>query len=266
MTRVFPRPHVPKTGAVLMTANESDESTRLLEGAYVIKTVEDNIEYYRDFAEVYDKDFAEQMGYCYPVALAEVFMQFCTDSDNPVADIGCGTGLVANSINALSPNQIESRLLKTDQFNTEPAEHNSTEQPSIEIDGIDISTEMLNAARDKNLYRALYQADLTRSLNHLPSDYGAIISAGTFTFGHLGPDILPQLLLLGRAQTLYCIGVNSAHFAEQGFLKVLNSMVDKKQITQPQTVIKKIYDLPVSSESGHTDDTATILVYRQLMS
>ena len=121
---------------------------------------------------------------------------------------------------------------------------------------------MLESAGKKNLYRALYQADLTQNFSHLPGNFAAIVSAGTFTFGHLGPDILPELLTLGRSDTLYCIGVNSTHFDKQGFSEVLKAMVDKQLISQPVTEIGKIYKQ--NTDNSHADDTATILAYRQL--
>ena len=227
-----------------MNNKGNDKSTRLLEGAYAVKTVEDNIEYYRDFADIYDTEFADNMGYVYPAVIAEVFAHHRKPSDAPIADIGCGTGLVASVLRTHNINQNKNDLL--------------------EIDGIDISKEMLNAAREKNLYSALYQADLTQSLSHLPGNYGAVLSAGTFTFGHLGPDILPDLLQIGRTDTLYCIGVNSVHFEAQGFSSVLDSMVQKSLISQPVSEVRKIYDQQNASDISHADDTARIMVYRQL--
>lgn len=224
-----------------MTENKTDKATELLAGAYAIRTVEDNIEYYRDFAGIYDSDFAERLGYIYPMMLAKVYAQHQRLTDNPVADIGCGTGLVADSLSN--------------------CQRDHYRKPRI--DGIDISREMLDAARQKNLYRDLYQADLTQDLNHLPGDYGAIVSAGTFTFGHLGPEILPALLSLGRADTLFCIGVNSVHFEDQGFSRVLEDMVSSNMISAPIIEVSKIFDPKTPDASNHADDTATIIVYRQ---
>lgn len=227
-----------------MKADKTDKATRLLEGAYAIRTVADNIEYYRDFADIYDRDFADRMGYIYPAMLAQVYMQHRNTSDTPIADIGCGTGLVAEALHELDSTQ---------------------SQPNkLDIDGVDISTEMLDAARQKSLYRTLHHADLTRDFSHLPDNFGAIVSAGTFTFGHLGPAILPELLSLGRSDTLYCIGVNSKHFIDQGDSQILDDMVDEKLISQPVTEIRKIFEPKTQDEKSHADDTATVLVYRQL--
>jgi len=225
-----------------MTNNSTDNATRLLEGAYAIRTSDDSIDYYREFADQYDRDYADRMGYVYPSMLATIFKLYAGKKDSPIADIGCGTGLVADALQSVD---------KAGNF---------------EIDGIDISPEMLDKAKSKNLYRNLYQADLTQTLDSLPMTYGSVVSAGTFTFGHLGPQLLPEILRLGRSDTLYCIGVNSTYYREQGFSKVLSSMVANGQIKPPATEVRKIYDLPNdnASDNSHAADTATVLVYRQI--
>ena len=233
-----------------MTNKSIDDATRLLEGAYALRTASDSIDYYREFADLYDRDYADRMGYIYPAMLAAIYKQYAGIGDTPVADIGCGTGLVAEALKSVDP----------------------TMNPTIEIeiDGIDISTEMLDKARSKNLYRDLLQADLTETTSALPTNYGCIVSAGTFTFGHLGPHLLPEILRLGKSDTLYCIGVNSVYYEEQGFSRILNAMVENGQISPPTANVRKIYDKPNdllnhdNANNSHATDTATVLVYRQL--
>ncbi|OED41328.1 hypothetical protein AB833_09960 [Chromatiales bacterium (ex Bugula neritina AB1)] len=216
----------------------SDESktrtaTRLLAGAYALDTAQDNIDYYRDFASVYDEEFAAGLSYQYPEVLNEIYQSQATPDDTPVIDIGCGTGLVGALLDL----------------------------PPALVDGVDISGEMLAAARKKSIYGALYQVDLTTGTGELPSQYGAVLSAGTFTFGHLGAEVLPQMLSLGRPGCLYCIGVNSQHFNAQGFDAVLQSMQSEKLITRPLLEERKIY---AAQSSEHAQDTATVLVYRKI--
>lgn len=221
---------------------DTEKATRLLEGAYAIRDPADNIDYYREFAELYDHEYADRMGYIYPSMLASVYKQYAGSNDSPIADVGCGTGLVAQAFKDIET--------LTDR----------------EIDGIDISQEMLDAAKPKHLYRSLYCADLTESADQLPNSYGSVVSAGTFTFGHLGPELLRDILYLGRQGTLYCIGVNSVYFQEQGFPNVLNSLCSEGLIGEPVAEVRNIYDQSTddSSDNAHRNDTATVLVYRQL--
>ncbi len=211
---------------------QDKDGQRLLEGAYDLSTPEDNIAYYREFAGNYDSEFAHSLGYIYPKALADLYIKTKGSNDTPIADIGCGTGLVAEALN----------------------------MPPSEIDGIDISHEMLEVATSKNLYRALYCADLTETIEPLPKDYGAVLSAGTFTHGHLGPEPLITLLSLVRPGALFCIGVNQAHFDTAGFGNVLSEMQNSGLITRPQIDVVKIYE---DGNHDHSRDKALLMLYRK---
>ena len=112
-----------------------DAGTDLLDGAYALKTPEDNRAYYQRFAATYDQDFAAGLGYIYPKAVADAFLELTDLPKGPVCDIGCGTGLVAQHLKAKSSD--------------------------IVIDGVDISADMLAVAADKSLYKSLYEVDLT---------------------------------------------------------------------------------------------------------
>jgi predicted TPR repeat methyltransferase len=118
----------------------------LLENAYKLSTPDDNSEYYDAFASTYDEEFADELGWHYPAAIAEIYRDACTTTDTPIADIGCGTGQVATALDF----------------------------PLEQIDGIDISVEMLRIAEEKQLYRTLYEVDLTESLDLIANDYGAV--------------------------------------------------------------------------------------------
>ena len=215
-----------------------EKAARLLEGAYAVVTPSDSVSYYKEFAGIYDDQFAQQLGYVYPHMLAEVYSDSALQTDNPILDVGCGTGLVAQALADAGKGHLD-------------------------IDGLDISADMLKNAAKKNLYRSLYEADLTLGTEALRGDYGAIVSAGTFTFGHLGPQVLPELLSLGKAGTLHCIGVNSVYYEEQGFMATLETMVGQNLITQPETLVKNIYASEQPGNNEHINDTATVLVYRQ---
>ena len=62
------------------------------------------------------------------------------------------------------------------------------------IDGIDISQGMLDKAAEKGLYADLRVADMTQPLDLISDHYGAVISSGVFTTGHVGSEGVGQLL------------------------------------------------------------------------
>jgi SAM-dependent methyltransferase len=211
---------------------EKSAGQTLLENAYKLSTPEDNVDYYDAFASTYDTDFADALGWHYPAAIAAAYRDAASKSDTPIADIGCGTGLVASALNI----------------------------PREQVDGIDISDEMLRVAEEKQLYRSLYKVDLTKALDEIANDYGAVLSAGTFTSGHLGPEPLESLLGIARAGALFVIGVKKAYFQEAGFEPVLRKMEISGLINGLQ-----IAEVPMYAKAGHdhSADAAFALVYRK---
>ncbi|MCP5071721.1 MAG: methyltransferase domain-containing protein [Rhodobacteraceae bacterium] len=215
-----------------MVLAQNRDGKDLLEGAYDLSTPGDSIAYYKDFAAVYDADFVASLGYVFPKILAEFYHQTSGPKDAPVADIGCGTGLVAEALKL----------------------------PRASIDGFDISQEMLDVSARKKLYYILHLADLTAAENLPEKEYGAVISAGTFTHGHLGPEPLRNLLALARPKGLFCIGVNAVHFRQAGFGTVLDDMQNRGLITSPQISEVEIYQ---NQDHAHSQDRALILQYRK---
>ena len=187
----------------------------LLEGAYALANPDDNVAYYSDFAAIYDDSFATEMGYQSPRLIA-AYLSEVIGTQAKIADIGCGTGLVADHL----------------------AGHI--------IDGYDISPEMIDAACTKNTYRRFYRADLTRDLSDLPNDYDALVSAGTFTMGHLNADDLIGLLDLLRQGAWVAITISKTHFDNADFGTRLEQTVDAKLISEPEYRPFSIYN-----KSGH---------------
>ena len=117
---------------------------------------------------------------------------------------------------------------------------------------------MLGKARDKGEYRDLSAADLTADCSHIATDYAGIVSAGTFTFGHLGPELIPDMVGLCRPGAVAALGVNSVYFVEQGFRDVLDSLEVGGRIANVALHEMPIYD---GRDEAHQDDTAMILAF-----
>ena len=202
-----------------------------LKDAYSIKTPEDSINLYRSWASTYDSDFAKQNDYRSPLEIAKYFDKYSNNKDTPILDVGAGTGLIGEYL------KLSSR----------------------EIDAIDISPEMLNIARLKNCYSKIIEADLTKRLLINDNHYGAIVSAGTFTHGHVGPDVLDELLRVTRSGGLFVLTIHYKLYKKAGFDKKLLEI--KKSITKPSFHEVDVYGN--NPDKDHGNDKVIIVVFRK---
>lgn len=201
-----------------------------LDRAYALETPQDLVRLYGDWAESYDESFAESSGYLLPTAVAEAFHVLA--GKGPVLDLGAGTGLVGEVLAQLGV---------------------------TEIDGTDISAQMLAEAALKDVYDNLFEGDLTA---HLPCDaghYNGIISAGTFTHGHVGPQAFDEVLRVAAPGALVCLSVNAAYYEAQGFAAKLEALEGSIQALTLQET--PIYDQRRSD--AHSNDKAMIVSFRK---
>lgn len=183
-----------------------------LQQAYAVETPEDSIKLYKRWADSYDEEFVAATGYVAFQRAAEIFLQHADRPAGPVLDVGCGTGVVGLALRDGGAN---------------------------EVDGIDISQEMLDEAGGKQtssgdaVYGRLIQADLTRSIDIDDDTYAGIVSAGTFTHGHLGPESLDELWRIAMPGAVCSIGVNAGHFDSRGFADRFSGDVAAGVIAEP---------------------------------
>jgi predicted TPR repeat methyltransferase len=213
--------------------SNKDKGKRLLENAYNLATPADNVVFYREFSATYDDVFAGALGFALPQIVTRVFRDHALTTNKPIADLGCGTGLVGVE---LAP-----------KFTP--------------IDGLDISAEMLASAKAKGVYRNLIQVDLTKTVEPTGPKYGAVLSSGTLTHGHLGPDAIDTMILLGKPNCLFVLSVNKAHFETHGFGKKFRTLQSEGAITAFTTEDVAIY---TEIDHDHSGDRAFIVSFRKV--
>lgn len=211
--------------------SKKDPGKALLENAYLLETPDDNVAYYNKLADTYDTEFANTLGYALPSSIANSFTNKRGDSDTPVIDIGCGTGLLGEQMNI----------------------------PNLVLDGLDISQAMLDIAAQKKCYRNLFTADLTKPLAQEIKRYGAILSSGTFTQGHLGPDALVRLLDIAKHNALFVLSVNKEHYRKLGFDSTIERLVQETRILGVDMEDSLIYSV---TDHEHSKDQGIILSFR----
>jgi len=209
-----------------------------VDDAYAIETPADSIRLYGEWADTYDSSFVEHEGYVVYLRVAELLLRQRSLINGPVLDVGCGTGIVGVCLRA----------------------------GGIEVvDGLDISPPMLAEAGNKKtkddlpVYRNLIAADLTKAVDIPDKQYAGLISAGTFTHGHLGPDSLDELWRVAASGAVCAIGVRSTHYESAGFDGKLSGDVAEGKITSPELIEVKMYS-EQTRNLDHADDTALIVV------
>ncbi|MEJ6396420.1 class I SAM-dependent DNA methyltransferase [Yoonia sp. 208BN28-4] len=199
-----------------------------LDRAYAMQTRDEAKALYENWAPSYDIGFAEQQGYQLAREVALAFVG--AGGAGPVLDVGAGTGLVATHLEGL---------------NIGP------------IDGLDLSGKMLAVAKIKGHYANLIEADVTKPLPEAQT-YSGIVSAGTFTLGHVGPEGVLSLLDAAQSNALMVISVNLAHFESAGFAKLLEDLSDRISDLTFKDV--RIYD--DRADAAHRDDVARLMIFR----
>ncbi len=204
-------------------------SDKVLEAAYSIAGPEDCLRVYGDWAETYDSAFAAGMDYQLPVHVAAAFL--AAGGEGPVLDVGAGTGLLAIALIGLG-------------FRGE-------------IDGLDLSPAMLARAGEKGIYRSLSQADVTRPLPR-NGNYCGVVSSGTFTHGHVGPEALPNLFATALPDAVFALSIHAGVWSSAGFDRALTGLPGLILTEAP------IYGQAAARQgAGHAADSAVIAVFRR---
>lgn len=209
-----------------------NDDTPDLSAAYALKTPDDSKRLYAEWASDYDTDFAAGEDYQLHLHIARAFV--AAGGQGPVLDVGAGTGLCGAALADLRVGP---------------------------IDATDISAEMLNVAMTKDIYRKAIEADLTRKLPIAPESYSGIVSSGTFTTGHVGPDAIDALLHIARHGAQFALSINAQHYEAAGFGDKLRALEagQIENLTLPET---RIYG-PLAN-GNHKDDVALIALFEKV--
>jgi predicted TPR repeat methyltransferase len=202
-----------------------------LHAAYALKTPDDSRRLYADWAKSYDSDFVAGSDYQLHQHAARAFV--AAGGSGPVLDVGAGTGACGLAL---------------------------AEQGAGPIDATDISAEMLEQARAKGVYRHLFEADLTEGPPTRDHTYNGIVSSGTFTTGHVGPDAIDNLLPIARSGAVFSLSVNRLHYESAGFAGKFRAL--EGQITAPDLIEVAIYG--PAATGPNKDDRAFLAVFRKL--
>ena len=157
-------------------------------------------ELYRIWASNYDHDVVEVIGYVGHSITTALLLKYVDNSKSKILDAGCGTGLVGE-------------ILFEKNFNN--------------IIGIDFSQPMLDQALEKNVYQSLNLADLTEKLTFKDNTFDAIVCAGTFTCGHVGPEAFSELIRVTKTGGYISFTVRDQEWDRLPYEKTIKELEEK---------------------------------------
>lgn len=177
------------------------------------------LDYYAKWSKTYDKDVVENYyGIDYICRILDEHLQKLSFEAKSVkiADVGCGTGLLGKPLASLG---------------------------YMQLDGIDLSPEMTEKAKQTGFYQHLFSGiNLNQVLpEELRGQYDATICIGTFTPGHVEPEALIQMVELTRAGGLVVLSTRIPYYDTTDYQQVSDRLVQERRVKLAQQYMNAPY-------------------------
>ena len=168
---------------------------------YKLKTSKELLKYYQNWTNnnKYNKDMID-WNYTAPQETVSVLKKYSSKKNLKILDAGCGTGLVG----------IE---LKKHGYSN--------------VEGVDFSQSMLDLI-PKGIYKRIKKVDLNKPLQFRENKYDIVMCVGTFTYGHVMPKALDELIRITKNKGLICFTINEGIYEEYGFDSKIKELSDNK--------------------------------------
>ena len=178
---------------------KKDTSNKL--DIYKLKTSEELLKYYQDRTDnnKYNKDMVD-WNYTAPQEAVSIFKKYAFNKNYKILDAGCGTGLVGIELKKYGYSNIE---------------------------GVDFSESMLDLV-PQDVYKKIEKVDLNKHLKFKNNTYDVVMCVGTFTYGHVKPKALNELIRITRNGGLICFTINEGVYEEYGFDKKIKELSNNK--------------------------------------
>ena len=154
--------------------------------------------------------------YTAPQETASVLKKYALNNKCKILDAGCGTGLVGIELKKYGYSNIE---------------------------GVDFSQHMLDLV-PPDIYKKIKKIDLNKPLEFEANIFDVIMCVGTFTYGHVKPQALDELIRITKNMGLICFTINEGIYEEYGFdnkIKELsnNKLWDVKEFFKSDYIVNK---------------------------
>ena len=156
---------------------------------------------YKNWASEYEYDVIQLAGYVGHLITSDLLLNNLKNNNARILDAGCGTGLVGQILHKKSYKNIV---------------------------GVDFSKEMIDRAHKKNVYKSLSLCDLTERLEFEDGSFDAIICAGTFTCGHVGPEALYEMVRITKNEGYICFTVRQQEWEAAPYEHIIQNLENSK--------------------------------------
>jgi len=171
---------------------------KFFQSTYELETPEDTQEHYQKWAATYEDEVAAQ-GYATPGRVAEALWSQMPQSETPILDYGCGTGLSGVALRAAG-------------FDV--------------VDGMDPTPNMLEVAAAKAVYRDLSSFEITDPEPLKQDAYRAITAIGVIGTGAAPPETLDLLMKALPKGGVLAFSFNDHTLADHTYTCRLNDWLD----------------------------------------
>ena len=178
---------------------KKDTSNKL--DIYKLKTSEELLKYYQDWTDnnKYNKDMVD-WNYIAPQETVFILKKYAFNKNYKILDAGCGTGLVGIELKKYGYSNIE---------------------------GVDFSQSMLDLV-PQDVYKKIEKVDLNKHLKFKNNTYDVIMCVGTFTYGHVKPQALDELIRITKNKGFICFTINEGIYEEYGFANKIKELSNNK--------------------------------------
>ena len=168
---------------------------------YKLKTSEELLKYYQDWTDndKYNKDMVD-WNYIAPQETVFILKKYAFNKNYKILDAGCGTGLVGIELKKYGYSNIE---------------------------GVDFSQSMLDLV-PQDVYKKIEKVDLNKHLKFKNNTYDVIMCVGTFTYGHVKPQALDELIRITKNKGFICFTINEGIYEEYGFDNKIKELSNNK--------------------------------------
>jgi predicted TPR repeat methyltransferase len=161
----------------------------------------DSRELYASWASTYDNE-VQKNGYVTPERVANALKNIVTNQSELILDYGCGTGLSGFALQAVG---------------------------FANIDGLDVSQEMVTLAEKKSIYKTLKVFDPSTKIPVQADQYKIITAIGVIGAGAAPLEVFDNLFSLLPPNGLFAFSFNDHTLSDPNYEEKVNQCLDSGQ-------------------------------------